>query len=138
MYFEAIFFFYVLLNHFIGNSLFGFVTLRSFCNLIQRYFALTFTKLDFYIDMSIWFFVGKQYNRLNMTSMREHVNRIHYLTTIANFCKILDVPYLSTWITRNINNLFRIQDFYSIHKLLRTATAWGIHNYTINFLLLFS
>ena len=66
MYFEAVFRFYVLLYHFISNSLFRFITLRSFCNLIQRYFALTFAKLNFYVDMSIRFFVGKQYNRLDM------------------------------------------------------------------------
>ena len=71
MYLEAIFRFYVLLNHLVCNSLFWLVRFGSLGDIIQRYFALTFTKLDFYVDMSIRFFVGKQYYRLDLcTNLR--------------------------------------------------------------------
>ena len=39
---------------FLGLVLFG-----SFSDIIKRNFSLTFAKLNFYVDMSIWFFVGK-------------------------------------------------------------------------------
>ena len=64
MYFEAVFSFYILLYHFVGHSLFGLVAFRSFSNIIKRNFSLTLAKLNFYVDMSVWLFVGKQYNRL--------------------------------------------------------------------------
>ena len=54
-YFEAVFSFYVLLYHFIGHSLFGLVTFRSFSNIIKRNFSLTLTKLNYYVDMSVCF-----------------------------------------------------------------------------------
>lgn len=38
------------------NSLFGLVAFRFFSNMIKRYFALTFTKLNVYFDISIRFF----------------------------------------------------------------------------------
>lgn len=66
MHLEVVFHFYVLLNHLVCNSLFRFIRLGSLSNIIQSYFALTFTKLDFYVDMSIRLFVGKQYYRLHM------------------------------------------------------------------------
>ena len=47
-------------------SLFGLVCFGSFCYIIKRNFSLTLTKLNFYVDMSVWLFVGKQYYRLNM------------------------------------------------------------------------
>lgn len=55
MYLEAIFRFYVFLYLFVCNSLFRLVHFGSLCDIIQRYFALTFTKLDFYVDMPIRF-----------------------------------------------------------------------------------
>ena len=73
MYLEAIFRFYVLLNHLVCNSLFWLVRFGSLCDIIQRYFALTFTKLDFYVDMSIRFFVGKQYYRLDVNTKSKHI-----------------------------------------------------------------
>lgn len=53
MYLEAIFSFYVFLYLFVCNSLFRLIRLGSLCDIIQRYFTFTFTKLDFYVDMSI-------------------------------------------------------------------------------------
>lgn len=67
MYLEAVFRFYVLLNHFIGYSFFGFIIFGSFGNIVKRNFAIAITKLNFYVDMSVWLFVGKQYNRLGGT-----------------------------------------------------------------------
>ena len=66
MYFEAVFSFYVLLYHFVGHSFLGLVLFGSFSDIIKRNFSLTLTKLNFYVDMSVWLFVGKQYYRLTM------------------------------------------------------------------------
>ena len=66
MYFEAVFSFYVLLYHFVGHSFLGLVLFGSFNDIIKRNFSLTLAKLNFYVDMSVWLFVGKQYYRLNM------------------------------------------------------------------------
>ena len=71
MYFEAVFSFYVLLYHFVGHSLFGLVFSGSLGNIIKGNFALTLTKLDFYVDMSVWLFVGKQYYRLIVLAPEE-------------------------------------------------------------------
>ena len=73
MYLETVFRFYLPLNHIICNSLFRFVRLGSFSDIIQRYFSLTFTKLHFYVDMSVRFFVGKQYYRLHMSIKLKHI-----------------------------------------------------------------
>lgn len=64
MYFETVFSFYVLLYHFVGHSLLGLVCFSSFSNIIKWNFSLALAKLNFYVDMSVWLFVGKQYNRL--------------------------------------------------------------------------
>lgn len=64
MYLEAVFCFYILLNHLVGYSLFWLITFCSLFNIIKRNFALTLAKLYFYIDYAVRFFVGKKYNRL--------------------------------------------------------------------------
>ena len=56
MYFEAVFSFYVLLYHFVGHSFFGLIAFRSLSDIIKRNFSLTFAKLNFYVDMSVWLF----------------------------------------------------------------------------------
>ena len=66
MYLEAVFSFYVLLYHFVGHSFFGLIFFGSFSDIIKRNFSLTLAKLNFYVDMSVWLFVGKQYYRLHM------------------------------------------------------------------------
>ena len=66
MYLEAVFCFYILLNHLVGYSLFWLITFCSLFNIIKRNFALTLAKLYFYIDYAVRFFVGKKYNRLDM------------------------------------------------------------------------
>ena len=68
MYFEAVFSFYVLLYHFVGHSFFGLIAFRSFSNIIKWNFSLTLAKLNFYVDMSVWLFVGKQYYRLDVST----------------------------------------------------------------------
>ena len=64
MYLEAVFSFYVLLYHFVGHSFFGLIFFGSFSDIIKRNFSLTLAKLNFYVDMSVWLFVEKQYYRL--------------------------------------------------------------------------
>ena len=66
MYLETVFSFYVLLYHFVGHSFFGLIFFGSFSDIIKRNFSLTLAKLNFYVDMSVWLFVGKQYYRLAM------------------------------------------------------------------------
>ena len=73
MYFETVFSFYVLLYHFVGHSFFGFIAFGSFSDIIKRNFSLTFTKLNFYVDMSVWLFVGKQYYRLDVSIKLKHI-----------------------------------------------------------------
>ena len=68
MYLEAVFSFYVLLYHFVGHSFFGLIAFRSLSDIIKRNFSLTFAKLNFYVDMSVWLFVGKQYYRLDVST----------------------------------------------------------------------
>ena len=70
MYFETVFSFYVLLYHFVGHSLLGLVCFSSFSNIIKWNFSLTLAKLNFYVDMSVWLFVGKQYYSLHMYRCR--------------------------------------------------------------------
>ena len=45
---------------------FGLIAFGSFSDIIKRNLSLTLTKLNFYVDMSVWLFVGKQYYRLHM------------------------------------------------------------------------
>lgn len=78
MYFEAVFSFYVLLYHFVGHSFFGLIAFGSFSDIIKRNFSLTLTKLNFYVDMSVWLFVGKQYYRLHVPRLREQVYRAEF------------------------------------------------------------
>ena len=73
MYFEAIFSFYVFLNHLVCNSLFRLVRFGSLSDIIKRYFSFPFAKLNFYVDMSIRFFVGKQYYRLVVHTKLKHI-----------------------------------------------------------------
>ncbi len=73
MYLETIFSFYVFLYLFVCNSLFRLVRFGSLYDIIQRYFSLTLTKLNFYVDMSVWLFVGKQYYRLDVSIKLKHI-----------------------------------------------------------------
>ena len=66
MYLEAVFRFYVLLNHFVGHFFFGLVRFGSFSNTIYRNLALALSKLHINVDIAVGFFVGQKYNRLNM------------------------------------------------------------------------
>ena len=86
MYFEAVFSFYVLLYHFVGHSFLGLVLFGSFSDIIKRNFSLTFAKLNFYVDMSVWLFVGKQYYRLDVIRPWEHVHCAGALGGVAEVC----------------------------------------------------
>ena len=65
MYFEAVFRFYVLLNHFVGHFFFGLVRFGSFSNTIYRNLALALSKLHINVDITVGFFVGQKNYRLN-------------------------------------------------------------------------
>lgn len=68
MYFEAVFRFYVLLNHFVGHFFFGLVRFGSFSNTIYRNLALALSKLHINVDITVGFFVGQKNYRLNVLS----------------------------------------------------------------------
>ncbi len=51
MYFEAVFRFCVLFNHFVSNPIFRLVCFSSLGDIIKRHFALA--KLDFYVDYAV-------------------------------------------------------------------------------------
>ena len=89
MYFEAVFCFYVLLNHFVGNSLFRLIRCGSLGDIIKRHFALTLAKLHFYVDYAVGFFVGKHYNRFHMFRPRKKIHRLTLLCLIPMFRQIL-------------------------------------------------
>ena len=65
MYLEAVFRFYVLLNHFVGHFFFGLVRFGSFSNTIYRNLALALSKLHINVDITVGFFVGQKNYRLN-------------------------------------------------------------------------
>ena len=64
MYLEAVFRFYVLLNHFVGHFFFGLVCFGSFSNTIYRNLALALSKLHINVDITVGFFVGQKNYRL--------------------------------------------------------------------------
>ena len=66
MYLEAVFRFYVLLNHFVGHFFFGLVRFGSFSNTIYRNLALALSKLHINVDITVGFFVGQKNYRLHM------------------------------------------------------------------------
>ena len=66
MYLEAVFRFYVLLNHFVGHFFFGLVRFGSFSNTIYRNLALALSKLHINVDITVGFFVGQKNYRLLM------------------------------------------------------------------------
>ena len=68
MYLEAVFRFYVLLNHFVGHFFFGLVRFGSFSNTIYRNLALALSKLHINVDITVGFFVGQKNYRLIMNA----------------------------------------------------------------------
>ena len=66
MYLEAVFRFYVLLNHFVGHFFFGLVRFGSFSNTIYRNLALALSKLHINVDITVGFFVGQKNYRLDV------------------------------------------------------------------------
>ena len=74
MYLEAVFRFYVLLNHFVGHFFFGLVRFGSFSNTIYRNLALALSKLHINVDITVGFFVGQKNYRLNDGTFDENGN----------------------------------------------------------------
>ena len=91
MYLEAVFCFYILLNHLVGYSLFWLITFCSLFNIIKRNFALTLAKLYFYIDYAVRFFVGKKYNRLHDGIQKKSVHPVDHAAPQALRDRINDL-----------------------------------------------
>lgn len=91
MYLEAVFRFYVLLNHFVGHFFFGLVRFGSFSNTIYRNLALALSKLHINVDITVGFFVGQKNYRLIVQYIKEHTpeNAIVFLTGIGKCYPIL-------------------------------------------------
>ena len=68
MYLEAVFRFYVLLNHFVGHFFFGLIRFGSFSNTIYRNLALALSKLHINVDITVGFFVGQKNYRLDVST----------------------------------------------------------------------
>ena len=60
MYLEAVFRFYVLLNHFVGHFFFGLIRFGSFSNTIYRNLALALSKLHINVDITVGFLWDKR------------------------------------------------------------------------------
>ena len=83
MYLEAVFRFYVLLNHFVGHFFFGLVRFGSFSNTIYRNLALALSKLHINVDITVGFFVGQKNYRLYMMASANKFLRIYYASVKA-------------------------------------------------------
>ena len=128
MYFEAVFSFYVLLYHFVGHSLFGLVAFCSLSNIIKRNFSLTLTKLNFYVDMSVWLFVGKQYYRLNVHRLWKLINSANFLQFISVITQKSQIPCKCRTVATYINHSFWLHLKNCFKQHLITAFTWWINN----------
>ena len=105
MYLEAVFRFYVLLNHFVGHFFFGLVRFGSFSNTIYRNLALALSKLHINVDITVGFFVGQKNYRLHMCIKLKHIptklqiSRQYYYSTntvrLTLFTQVLLVTAIS-------------------------------------------
>ena len=91
MYLEAVFRFYVLLNHFVGHFFFGLVRFGSFSNTIYRNLALALSKLHINVDITVGFFVGQKNYRLHMKRSREEVIGLRLFKGIACAAQLGDI-----------------------------------------------
>ena len=83
MYLEAVFRFYVLLNHFVGHFFFGLVRFGSFSNTIYRNLALALSKLHINVDITVGFFVGQKNYRLDIRGPWELVHGNGFVHAVA-------------------------------------------------------
>ena len=86
MYLEAVFRFYVLLNHFVGHFFFGLVRFGSFSNTIYRNLALALSKLHINVDITVGFFVGQKNYRLIVMYLGQIVEEADVLTLFDHPC----------------------------------------------------
>ena len=80
---------------------------RSFSDIIKRNFSLTLAKLNFYVDMSVWLFVGKQYYRLDMYGTREQIDASGPLRHIPSTFQKLQIPGKTGRFTGDIEDFLR-------------------------------
>ena len=128
MYFETVFNFYVFLYHFVGHSFFGLVAFRSFSNIIKWNFSLTLAKLNFYVDMSVWLFVGKQYYRLHMNRHPKLINRAYLSKLISSLTQILQIPRQGCRVAAHVDDTLRCHVDQSVQKYLIAALSRWIHD----------
>lgn len=118
MYLEAVFRFYVLLNHFVGHFFFGLVRFGSFSNTIYRNLALALSKLHINVDITVGFFVGQKNYRLNVHRIRKHIHALHLIHDIPPCQQHLQIPRQTRRLTRNINHM--------IHTIIDNLGYWFI------------
>ena len=73
MYLKSILLPHIFLYHLICDFRFWLIFLRSFCNRIQRYLIVAFSKFYLYVNNTVRGFVGQKYNRLDMSTKLKHV-----------------------------------------------------------------
>lgn len=95
MYLEAVFSFYMLINHLIGNSLFQLVCCGSLGDIIKQHFALSLVELHFYVDYAIRFFVGKHYNRFHMFRLPKK-QKVQFPNAIYGFVSLEKYKFLGS------------------------------------------
>ena len=83
MYLEAVFRFYVLLNHFVGHFFFGLVRFGSFSNTIYRNLALALSKLHINVDITVGFFVGQKNYRLMELFTAQQIQSLNELELLV-------------------------------------------------------
>ena len=77
MHFETVSLFDIILYHLVSYFLFRLALFCTFCNFFQRYLPFPFAELNFYVDMSVGFFVGKHDQRLDVLGLRKHIKGLN-------------------------------------------------------------
>ena len=113
MYLEAVFRFYVLLNHFVGHFFFGLVRFGSFSNTIYRNLALALSKLHINVDITVGFFVGQKNYRLIM----------RLADILLSFPDILVALFIMTMFGRGVSKLLVVFTIIGCVTYIRTVRA---------------
>ena len=128
MYLEAVFRFYVLLNHFVGHFFFGLVRFGSFSNTIYRNLALALSKLHINVDITVGFFVGQKNYRLHMARHRELVNPSDFLYFIPQLPKHLHISCQRCGIAGYIHDAVRLHAGHGVEEVFFAAFSRRIDN----------
>ena len=117
MYLEAVFRFYVLLNHFVGHFFFGLIRFGSFSNTIYRNLALALSKLHINVDITVGFFVGQKNYRLHVsrTPIREEIRMLEQDELV------IYEPRKSAVVRPQLSEK-EMEEVYTIHAALQMLT----------------